>query len=145
MRGADDPVGQLLESTPRVGIDRGICMGDLGSPVGPVCSTDKDLREHGRRGLEDRERQDAIFKAEQAGRIAAAAGSDRSDPSEADVARFGVQLQHIDDRVFTMAHLGILLTSEGTQRSESRRFAGSLRNAERVELRLDQAPERARQ
>jgi len=136
----DDPDGRI---GPTAGISRGIRMEDLGRPVRPACATEKDLRRSGRRGLEDRERQDAIFRAEQAGRIAADVGSDRPAPSGEDVARFRAQLRRIEECVSAMPHMVTLLKSEGTQRSESRLFASSLHKAERAELRLGEPPGRA--
>lgn len=114
-------------------------MEDLGTSDGPVPATKEVLRDLSRRGFEDRERQDALFRAEQAGRIAAAAGFGRPDPSDEDVARFGVQLLRIAERVTAMPRVDALLMAGGVQRSESRRFADSLRNAERVELGVDGA------
>ena len=117
-------------------------MRDLGDPVGPVPVTRNVLRDLGLRGVKDRERQDALSRAEQAGRNAAAVGSGLPNPSKEDVERFGVQIRRIEGDVSTMPDLDSLLRSEGTQRGDSRRFAESIHSAEQKERRSGKAPGR---
>lgn len=111
-------------------------MRDSETRLEATSGTNRDLRDIGRRVLEDRERQDAIARVEQAGTVAPDIGVDRPVLSDAEAAHFGAQLRCLEERVAAMPHIDALLESEGAQRSESRGFAGSLRNAERVELRL---------
>jgi hypothetical protein len=111
-------------------------MGRWGSRVRAVWATDVDLREIGRRGLEDRQRQNAMLRATQAGRTAADAVPDLPVLSEADAARYGAQLRRLEESVLVMPRVDALLTPQDTQRSEALRLSGSLQTAERVELRL---------
>lgn len=116
-------------------------MKDSKTRLPAASGTNRGLREIGRRVLEDRERRDAIGRAEQAGRTAADMGVDRPALSDAEVAHFAAQLRCLQERVAAMPHMDDLLESEGGRRSESRALAASLRKAERVELRLGEHPE----
>lgn len=79
-----------------------------------------------------------MFRAEQAGR-AAAEVVDPPVRSEADVLRFRLQLRGIEERVAAMPRMDAVLRRGGRPSGVSRRFAGSLRDAEQTELRLEQA------
>jgi hypothetical protein len=114
-------------------------MGGLKARFGPVSAADTYLRTQGRRDLEDRERQEALRKAGQTGRMAAHAEPDRRSLSADDIARFGAQLRAIEERVSGMPRMTTLLQPEATQRRESRRFVSSLYNATQAELRLEKA------
>jgi hypothetical protein len=122
-----------------VGISRGISMGRLEKRVRAVWATDVDLLELGRRGLENLERQNAVLRATQTGRIADDAELDLPVLSEADAARYGAQLRRLDESAFAMPRVDTLLTPQGTHQSESRRLSDSLANVERAELRLHHA------
>jgi hypothetical protein len=109
-------------------------MGRWGSRIRAVWATDVDLREIGRRTLEDRERQDAMSRAAQAGGIAATAVPDLPVLSEADAALYGAQLRRIDEGVWAVPHVDTLLKPDDAQRSKSRQLSDSIECAERVEL-----------
>ena len=82
-----------------------------------------------------------MLRAERAGRLAVDAAGDVADRAETDVLRFGVQLSRIEQGVSTIPSVGGVLRPDGTRRGESRRFAESLRDAERLELELERSAE----
>lgn len=110
-------------------------MGDFEIPLRPVPGSVKELRDESRRDRQDRERGDAMLRAEEAGR-AAADDQPWSLPEESRE-RFGVQLTRMDERTGSMPRVDAVLKERHREEGESNQLRDSLRDVERAELRLE--------
>jgi len=115
-------------------------MGDLDSPLGRVPATERELQERGRLSREAQQRLDAMAKAEEAGRAAAADDAPR-DISPESKALFGSRLSRIDERADAMPRIDTVVQDDFRLLRESAARGDALRSAERAELGVDAARE----
>jgi len=112
-------------------------MGEPGAPVRPVAATEEQLREVGRSDREARERQEAMSRAEQAGKLASGTGFEVPQHSAEEVAHFGTQMSRIEASAVMMPGVDAALADGGRQRRESLQLAGYIREAEEAERRSE--------
>jgi hypothetical protein len=139
--GADGGVRALEGAT-----SRGVTwMGDRREWLRPIPSTEKELREESRREREDRERRDAMLRAEQAGRASAPAVEAWWDHPVGDGDQFVAQLMHLDQQADSVPRVDSVLKEEASRQVEASRLNDALRDAERTELRLEAQETRERE
>jgi len=111
-------------------------MGDFEIPIRRVPGTVNELREESRRDREERERGDAMSRAEEAGRAAAGTGDEPWTLPEESRQRFGVQLTDLDERTGSVPRVDAVFREDTRRERESSRYRDdSIHDAEQAELR----------